>query len=77
MSLVWVAQGLCELIIVLVVASIEETAERYSIPKPFIGLILLPIVVSVFPAFTINIFSIHSIGQCSGARHFRMDGHEG
>lgn len=28
-----------------VVASIEETAERYSIPKPFIGLILLPIVV--------------------------------
>ncbi len=27
-----------------VVASIEETAERYHIPKPFIGLILLPIV---------------------------------
>ena len=27
-----------------VVASIEETAERYSIPKPFIGLILLPLV---------------------------------
>jgi len=26
------------------VASIEETADRYSIPKPFIGLILLPIV---------------------------------
>jgi len=26
------------------VASIEETAERYSIPKAFIGLILLPIV---------------------------------
>ncbi|RDB21333.1 Vacuolar calcium ion transporter [Hypsizygus marmoreus] len=26
------------------VASIEETAQRYSIPKPFIGLILLPIV---------------------------------
>ncbi|KAJ7137840.1 calcium/proton exchanger [Mycena epipterygia] len=26
------------------VASIEETAKRYSIPKPFIGLILLPIV---------------------------------
>ncbi|KAJ7154287.1 Sodium/calcium exchanger protein-domain-containing protein [Mycena filopes] len=26
------------------VASIDETAERYSIPKPFIGLILLPIV---------------------------------
>lgn len=30
----------------IVVASIEETAERYHIPKPFIGLILLPIVVS-------------------------------
>jgi hypothetical protein len=28
-----------------VVASIEETAIRYSIPKAFIGLILLPIVV--------------------------------
>jgi len=26
------------------VASIEETAERYHIPKPFIGLILLPLV---------------------------------
>ncbi|EGN95738.1 hypothetical protein SERLA73DRAFT_60702 [Serpula lacrymans var. lacrymans S7.3] len=26
------------------VASIEETADRYNIPKPFIGLILLPIV---------------------------------
>lgn len=31
---------------ILVVASIEETAARYLIPKPFIGLILLPIVVS-------------------------------
>ena len=30
-----------------VVASIEETAERYHIPKAFIGLILLPIVVSL------------------------------
>ncbi|EIM89813.1 Calcium/proton exchanger [Stereum hirsutum FP-91666 SS1] len=28
----------------ILVASIEETADRYSIPKPFIGLILLPIV---------------------------------
>ncbi|KAJ7633061.1 Sodium/calcium exchanger protein-domain-containing protein [Roridomyces roridus] len=28
----------------ILVASIEETAERYHIPKPFIGLILLPIV---------------------------------
>ena len=34
----------------VVVASIEETAERYHIPKPFIGLILLPIVVRLaFP----------------------------
>ena len=31
-----------------VVASIEEFAERYSVPKPFIGLILLPIVVSKY-----------------------------
>jgi len=39
---------LCHLILAQhshsVVASIEETAERYSIPKPFIGLILLPLV---------------------------------
>jgi Ca2+:H+ antiporter len=28
----------------VLVASIEETATRYSIPKAFIGLILLPIV---------------------------------
>lgn len=34
---------------ILVVASIEETAERYNIPKPFIGLILLPIVVCLIP----------------------------
>jgi Ca2+/H+ antiporter len=32
-----------------VVASIEETAERYSIPEAFIGLILLPIVVCILP----------------------------
>ena len=42
-----------------VVASIEETAERYHIPKPFIGLILLPIVVRkrlgsrIYPALRI------------------------
>ena len=30
----------------LVVASIEETANRFDIPKAFIGLILLPLVVS-------------------------------
>ena len=32
-------------VLLSVVASIEEFAERYSVPKPFIGLILLPIVV--------------------------------
>lgn len=32
-----------------VVASIEETAKRYHIPKAFIGLVLLPIVVGTFP----------------------------
>ena len=31
-----------------VVASIEEFAERYSVPKSFIGMILLPIVVSEY-----------------------------
>lgn len=31
-------------VLLTVVASIEETADRYKIPKPFIGLILLPIV---------------------------------
>jgi Ca2+:H+ antiporter len=30
-----------------VVSSIEETAKRYNIPKAFIGLVLLPIVVSI------------------------------
>lgn len=29
-----------------VVSSIEEFADRYHVPKPFIGLILIPIVVS-------------------------------
>jgi Ca2+/H+ antiporter len=29
-----------------VVASIEETANRFDIPKAFIGLVLLPLVVS-------------------------------
>ena len=36
------------LLLLSVVASIEEFAERYSVPKPFIGLILLPIVVSKY-----------------------------
>ncbi|KAF8637417.1 hypothetical protein AX17_002912 [Amanita inopinata Kibby_2008] len=47
-----VAAGISLLIVTIItafcadylVASIEETAERYHIPKPFIGLILLPIV---------------------------------
>jgi Ca2+:H+ antiporter len=52
-----------------VVASIEETAERYSIPKAFIGMILLPIVVSS----SINPFQtyalIHSLQQANAAEH--------
>ncbi|KAF5380913.1 hypothetical protein D9615_004160 [Tricholomella constricta] len=36
------------------VASIEETAERYSIPKPFIGLILLPIVAAEVTFYQAN-----------------------
>ena len=35
-------------VLLSVVASIEEFAERYAVPKPFIGLILLPIVVSEY-----------------------------
>lgn len=35
----------------LVVASIEETANKYSIPKAFIGLILLPLVVRRYHSF--------------------------
>jgi Ca2+/H+ antiporter len=35
-----------ELRICSVVGSIEETANRFNIPKAFIGLILLPLVVS-------------------------------
>jgi Ca2+:H+ antiporter len=34
------------------VASIEETAERYHIPKPFIGVILIPIVANAAEHFT-------------------------
>ncbi|KAM5530208.1 hypothetical protein V8D89_016122 [Ganoderma adspersum] len=50
MNMVAAASGLLLVTVVTsfcadyLVASIEETAERYSIPKPFIGLILLPIV---------------------------------
>ncbi|KAF9469298.1 Sodium/calcium exchanger protein-domain-containing protein [Collybia nuda] len=50
MSVIAAASGLLGVTVITsfcadyLVASIEETAERYSIPKPFIGLILLPIV---------------------------------
>ena len=59
----------------LVVASIEETAERYSIPKPFIGLILLPIVVRFSTSHT-RLSRNHSTGQRCRARHIYMDGDE-
>jgi len=42
------------LLTLTVVASIEETAERYDIPEAFIGLILIPIVVSTFYATTFS-----------------------
>lgn len=58
-----------------VVASIEETAERYHIPKPFIGLILLPIVVGIKYLAFISLFDLCK-GECSGARHIGVDGHE-
>lgn len=45
-SFCWKGEIITEWLLLSVVASIEEFAERYSVPKPFIGLILLPIVVS-------------------------------
>lgn len=60
----------------LVVASIEETAERYHIPKPFIGLILIPIVVSERRLVTIiNLNNI--LGQCCRACQRSLYGIEG
>jgi len=55
-----------------VVASIEEFAERYSVPKPFIGLILLPLVVStlspnLLPEPTYNLSRLFS--QANAAEH--------
>ena len=49
-----------------VVASIEEFAERYSVPKPFIGLILVPIAVSEYQIlFSCQIkLSFQSRGMC-------------
>ena len=47
-----------------VVASIEETANRYHIPKPFIGLILLPIVVRIAPVPDFSdLMDYHSSGK--------------
>lgn len=68
--------------VVSVVASIEETAEKYSIPKPFIGLILIPLVVrstcSVGPQYSTHPSThIHISGQRSRTRHVCLDGHEG
>ena len=60
-----------------VVASIEEFAERYSVPKPFIGLILLPIVVSEYRIlFSCQVNYPFNLGKCSWACHFCMDGYE-
>lgn len=65
----------------LVVASIEETADRYHIPKPFIGLILLPIVVSfLFVQFFNNANHLLKFDCSTGKRsrtcHVRVDGNE-
>lgn len=54
------------------VASIEETAERYHIPKPFIGLILLPIVANAAEHVTSIWMALKgqmelSIGICVGS----------
>ena len=53
--------------ICLVVASIEETAKRYNIPKTFIGLVLLPIVVSI--AHISHQSFIDTICQANAAEH--------
>lgn len=54
------------------VASIEEFADRYHVPKPFIGLILIPIVVSKTSLILI-VQSTHSIffstTQANAAEH--------
>ena len=52
-----------------VVASIEEFAERYHIPKPFIGLILLPIVVCPFYSFLKNCSHLTICLQANAAEH--------
>jgi Ca2+:H+ antiporter len=46
--------------IVVVVASIEETAVRYHIPKAFIGVVLLPIVVC-FTFYAISPWLAHIV----------------
>lgn len=54
------------------VASIEETAERYHIPKTFIGLILLPIVANAAEHSTSIVMAMKNkmeltIGICVGS----------
>jgi hypothetical protein len=53
--------------ICLVVASIEETANRYNISKSFIGLVLLPLVVSI--AHIITRALLDTICQANAAEH--------
>lgn len=61
----------------LVVASIEEFAERYSIPKAFIGLILLPIVANAAEHVTSVWMALKgqmelTIGICVGSSIVRV-----
>lgn len=63
-------------LLLTVVASIEEFAERYSVPKPFIGLILLPIVVSEYQILFCLVENPFNLGKCRWACHFYMDGYE-
>lgn len=53
----------------VVVASIEETASRYHIPKPFIGLILLPIVVCILRLSVATSEILTEIQQANAAEH--------
>lgn len=52
----------------IVVASIEEVARRFGIPKAFIGLVLLPIVVRMRAAPTNYCLSFPTI-QSNAAEH--------
>jgi hypothetical protein len=60
-----------------VVASIEETAERYEIPKTFIGLILIPFVVSISSLFLEGATHLSCEDKCGRECYIHANGQEG